>query len=136
MKKLALSLLFVAIFASTIIGVSNACKTQGYWKNHPNAWPLATITIGGVLYTKAQAIAILQTPPEGDATYILAHQLIAAKLNRAMGWIPGAVGYIAEADAFLTAHPLGSGSPGELSETDRDYCIFLAEKLDWFNNIV
>src|SRR4051794_26153743 len=31
--------------------------TPGYWKNHPEAWPTQTITIGGGTYTKAAAIA-------------------------------------------------------------------------------
>src|SRR6185295_7670920 len=29
--------------------------TPGYWKNHPAAWPVASITVGGITYTKAQA---------------------------------------------------------------------------------
>jgi hypothetical protein len=33
--------------------------TPGYWKNHPDAWPVSSITVGGVAYTKAQAIAWL-----------------------------------------------------------------------------
>jgi len=31
--------------------------TPGYWKNHPEAWPVSSITVGGLTYTKAQAIA-------------------------------------------------------------------------------
>ena len=30
--------------------------TPGYWKNHPGAWLVQTIVVGGVEYTKAQAI--------------------------------------------------------------------------------
>ena len=33
--------------------------TPGYWKNHPDAWPVAVITIGGETYTKGDAIAIM-----------------------------------------------------------------------------
>jgi hypothetical protein len=33
--------------------------TPGYWKKHPEAWPVQNITVGGVTYTKAQAIAWL-----------------------------------------------------------------------------
>lgn len=32
-------------------------RTPGYWMNHPEAWPFNSITIGGVTYTTAQAIA-------------------------------------------------------------------------------
>jgi hypothetical protein len=30
--------------------------TPGYWKNHPDAWPVTQITVGGIVYTKVQAI--------------------------------------------------------------------------------
>jgi hypothetical protein len=63
----------------------NCTYTIGYWKNHQAAWPVASLTIGGITYTQAQLLNILNTPPGGDATYILAHQLIAAKLNVAQG---------------------------------------------------
>ena len=54
----------------------------GYWKNHPDEWPVEEITIGDLAYNKEQAIEILETAPAGgDPTYILAHQLIAAKIN-------------------------------------------------------
>jgi hypothetical protein len=88
----------------------NCTYTQGYWKNHPENWPVETITIGGVTYGKAEAIAILNTPPKGDATYILAHQLIAAKLNIAKGAVagPNMQQVIARADTWLKKNPLGS----------------------------
>ncbi len=105
--------------------------TIGYWKNHPGAWPVNRITIGGVTYTKAQAIAILQTPPRGDATYILAVQLIAAKLNILNG-ADGTVvvNTIVQADAWLAAHPLGSNpcDPARMVGTN------LATTLDNYNS--
>jgi hypothetical protein len=64
---------------------ANACPlTQGFWKNHPAAWGVdsAGLTIGGQSYTQAELLTILQTPPSGgNASLILAHQLIAAQLN-------------------------------------------------------
>ena len=59
--------------------------TLGYWKNHEEAWPVDAITIGGVPYTKAQAIVLLKKPTSVDKTYALANQLIVAKLNMASG---------------------------------------------------
>ncbi len=109
----------------------NCTYTVGFWKNHPDEWPVTSIAIGGVTYTKAQAIAILQTPPDGDATYILAHQLIAAKLNILKGADGSAVATtIADADAWLIAHPLGSNP----SNPDRAAGIALAHALDNYNN--
>jgi len=110
---------------------NNCTYTQGYWKNHPEAWPVEEIMIGGVTYTKAEAITILETPPKGDATYILAHQLIAAKLNILKGADPSAVETtITEADDWLSANPLGSNP----SDPNRAQGIALAETLDEYNN--
>jgi hypothetical protein len=105
--------------------------TQGFWKNHPEAWPNG-IEIGGVLYTQEQALEILSTPPKGgDATYILAHQLIAAMLNELSGADTSVLGTtIADADAWLVLHPLGSNPRGP----EREEGIALATVLDEFNN--
>jgi hypothetical protein len=89
--------------------------TQGifYWRTHPEDWPVDAITIGNVIYPKTEAIQILEVPPQGDATYVLAHQLIAAKLNILNGADDTAVAaIIVEADAWLISHPLGSNPIG------------------------
>src|SRR5438045_1353979 len=59
--------------------------TQGYWKNHPDAWPVSSLKLGSVTYTKVELIVILKTPVRGNGLVALAHQLIAAKLNLAAG---------------------------------------------------
>lgn len=109
----------------------NCTLTQGFWKNHGEAWPVEELILGGITYTKAELLAILRTPPRGDATYVLIHQLIAAKLNVASGADPTAIATVlADADAWLVAHPLGSKPSG----ADREAGIALAEALDDFNN--
>jgi hypothetical protein len=83
--------------------------TIGYWKNHPEAWPVQQITVGGVTYSKAQAISIMETPGKGDKTYDLFKQLVAAKLNVLVGNEASCInGTIAAADAWLAANPVGS----------------------------
>lgn len=83
--------------------------TIGYWKNHPQAWPVEGIQVGGVTYTKAQAIAIMSTPSRGDKTIDLFKQLVAAKLNVLIGNEPGCIsGTIASADSWLVTYPVGS----------------------------
>ena len=62
--------------------------TQGFWKNHASAWPVTTLTIGGVSYTEPQLLDLFDTAPMGDASLILGHQLIAALLNTANGAAP------------------------------------------------
>ena len=58
--------------------------TPGYWKNHPEAWPVASITVGGVTYTKDQAIAWLGRVGK-DKTTTMFSSLVPAMLNVVVG---------------------------------------------------
>ena len=80
--------------------------TQGYWKNHASAWPVTSLTIGGVVYGEQQLLALFDTAPGGDASLILAHQLIAALLNVANGAVPSPAVQqaINDAQAWMTAN--------------------------------
>jgi hypothetical protein len=81
----------------------------GYWMNHPEEWALKRITLGKRKYRKKEALNILHTSPEGDATYILARHLIAAKLNVASGVTGDSLeDTINAADDWLMDHPLSS----------------------------
>jgi hypothetical protein len=91
--------------------------TIGYWKTHAEAWPVATVTVGGVVYTRDQAIALIGTPSRGDKSIDLFKQLAAAKLNLIAGNNPSCIySTIASADAWMAAHPPGS-SVGASSAT-------------------
>jgi hypothetical protein len=81
----------------------NKCPLgEGYWKNHTNLWAVNSLTLGSVTYTKVQLISILNSPTKGDASVILAKQLIAALLNLANGSNPVAVcNTIADANSAL-----------------------------------
>lgn len=87
--------------------------TQGYWKNHPDAWPVSTLKLGSVSYTKVELIAILKAPVKGNGLIQIAHQLIAAKLNVAAGASDADVkAAIDQADALigsLVCPPKGEG---------------------------
>lgn len=106
--------------------------TQGYWKNHATISNVEPVLMGGVFYTQQELIDILNIPPAGgDATYILAHQLITAKWNLANGASGVVLGTtVADADAWLIANPLGS----DPSDPPRQGGIDLSEILDAFNN--
>jgi hypothetical protein len=83
--------------------------TPGYWKNHPEAWPVQSITVGGVVYTKAQAIEILEKPGK-DRTLTMFSSLVPAKLNVLIGNDGSCVAStIASADEWMQAYgPVGS----------------------------
>jgi len=109
----------------------NCTYTQGYWKNHPEEWPVTSLVLGNTTYNQSQLLAIFNTSPGGDATYILAHQLIAAKLNIANGANPSAVAQtVIDSDNWLIANPIGS-NPGNPA---RAVGIALAGTLDDYNN--
>jgi hypothetical protein len=93
----------LAIVGEPTAGGANRCPlTQGYWKTHPDAWPVTSLTLGTVVYNQAQLLSILNTPAKGDASIILAYQLIAAKLNIANGSDPTPIAAtIATADGLL-----------------------------------
>ncbi|MGK3999288.1 hypothetical protein [Sorangium sp. So ce1024] len=84
--------------------------TQGYWKNHEESWPVSSLTIGGVAYSQEELLDLFRTPPKGDASLILGHQLIAAMLNVASGASDAALdGALAEADAWMAANKDADG---------------------------
>jgi hypothetical protein len=64
--------------------------TPGYWKNHPEAWPVdafgvpVKITIGAYAYTKDQAIAWLKKVGK-DKTTTMFSSLVSAMLNVKIG---------------------------------------------------
>jgi hypothetical protein len=78
---------------------------KGYWKNHPDEWPEESLEIGGLVYGADEVASLLRMPARGDASVILARQLITAKLNIAAGSDPRPIEEtIAAADAALGAY--------------------------------
>jgi hypothetical protein len=98
--------------------------TPGYWKNHPEAWPAGpltigtasyvngSLTVGGVTYTKTQAIAWLNKTGK-DKTVTMFQSLAAAILSVAAGNDGSCINAaIAQGDNWLKAYPLGSNVAG------------------------
>jgi hypothetical protein len=87
--------------------------SQGYWKNHPDAWPVTELQLGNTTYTQEQLLAILREPVRGNGLLILAKQEIAAKLNIANGADGSCIQQtLADADALigdLVIPPIGDG---------------------------
>ena len=120
------------LFASTDPVGDGCVLTQGFWKTHPETWPVVSLRLGTVVYTAAQLFSILTTPAQGNGLIFLAHQLIAAKLNILNGApLATIAASIAAADALingLVIPPIGVGflQPSQASA--------LTEALDEFNN--
>jgi hypothetical protein len=113
--------------------VNPGTGTPGYWKNHPNAWPVDEIVLGGVTLTRTQAIGVLSTPTAGDATYILARALIAAELNALIGNDTSCIGEaLDDAQAWFIEYPVGS----RVRSRDAAWTVggALAGVLDAYNN--
>lgn len=106
-------------------------REKAYWKDTSNAWPVASLVVGGKSYTKQEALVILQKSyPPSDAPGILAQQLIPAKLNVLSGADSDAIEQvITEADAWLKKYPLGS-TP---TSAQKQAGLALKDKLEAFN---
>jgi len=118
--------------ATTKPAAQNCTFTLGYWKTHPDAWPVSSLTLGTVTYTKTQLLSILNQQAQGNGLVSLAHQVIAAKLSIANGADPTPIAAaLAAADALigsLVVPPVGSGS---LDPNDTDPT---SHTLDSYNN--
>jgi hypothetical protein len=118
--------------------------TPGYWKNHPLAWPSPYtngITVGGVFYSKSDAIAILSKPGK-DKRATLFSSLVSAMLNVAVVGPGGThnddscvATTITAADAWMASwgvpntNPIVSGSSAAWADGEP-----LHKQMDAYNN--
>ncbi len=147
-KKLILPTLIAMVFASTVIPAALAWRTPGYWKNRGfrlyGPYPddlfddiMVHDSLGGGYLTGDFAYDVLGMDKSvGDATIILAFQLIAYRLNVA---VLGAYEYpcmAAIADAAVVALNAagGIGADPAPKTAIRAECISLAYQLDLINN--
>ncbi len=94
-------------------GTGPACvESHGFWKNHPHALPVDSLVLGATHYDRDALLALLDDASRGDASIILAHQLIAALLNAASGATPPAdvATAIDDALSFLGANADADGT--------------------------
>ncbi|MDD3643421.1 MAG: hypothetical protein PHQ19_08180 [Candidatus Krumholzibacteria bacterium] len=105
--------------------------TPGYWKNHPDAWPVDLLVVGGVDYSQFHLLQIFALDTGGDMTIKLFHHLVAAKLNVLSGSDPSIQPTIDAADAFLMDYPLFSNPKGAL----KDMAEALKDELCAYNEL-
>ena len=105
--------------------------TPGYWKNHPEAWPVNSITIGEDTITKEQAIAFMGL--DGDKSYTMFRAYVAAYLNGLVGNDTSCVtSELTNAYNWLNVYEPGSGVTGKSAAWKVGEPI--ATKLDNYNN--
>lgn len=140
----------VCIKCTDVVRNAGLCKkvckeplTQGYWKNHPEAWindPATSINpfklkIGSKTYNGTEElIGVLDQPVKGDARIILAHQLIAARLNVENGACPKTVSLSDLIDIINKAETWLAGQNSKVSPSASPEAVAWAETLDKFNN--
>jgi hypothetical protein len=111
--------------------------TPGYWKNHPEAWPVSSIQIGGVWYLKADAIIWLGRVGK-DKTTTMFSSLVSAKLNVKIGNDSSCVAStISAADLWMTKPLTGYGPVGSgVAASSYAWSIGepLHQQMDAYNN--
>ena len=128
-----------ALWTTELLSPCIPPHSMGYWKNHPEEWPVEEVEIGNVTYTKEEALVILKEANAKDATRMLAAQLVASKLNKVSNACStfcycdetvDIAEVISDADVFLGEHPIGSNP----QDDDRQAALQLKDILDAYNN--
>ncbi|MDO8340249.1 MAG: hypothetical protein Q7T16_06350 [Candidatus Burarchaeum sp.] len=105
--------------------ISGCVHSQGYWEAHPEEWPEVE---GGAGWFN---VTTMTTPPAGNAWYMLAHQYMAAVLNRESGAAvpPAIAGALEDSEDLLgdEIYEIGPDHP------DRALAISLADTLEAYN---
>lgn len=127
--------------------VNVATRTPGYWKNHPEAWPVLSLSLGSgtdqETYSQDCLLELLDTEVQGDVRIILAKHLIAAKLNVLAGCPDSVATTITNADVYLGPYlqaeapdcpnPFFSGA--KPSGAHKQDGVGLKDILDAYNNL-
>lgn len=108
--------------------------SHGSWKTHPESWPVDSLVLGDETYSAADLLTILGWPGSADASVILAHQLIAAKLNLANQADPlDIVVIVALADQLLAPLPGRLAYNISPSSAEGNPMMWVAASLDAYN---
>ena len=125
---LSLTILAILFLSSTV----SANCTMGYWKNHPDEWPVENLDLGNNQYNKVELLKILKSPVKGNGYISLAHQLITTKLNLENGASGLSIlTSVEEADKLIGDNwipPIGD------AKIKPKYTSSINDKLDDYNN--
>lgn len=96
---------------SMTCGAAASAKRPAFWRNHPEAWPVDSVVVGGVTYSKNDARQMMRGCFRHGVIKRLFRHTLAAKLNIENGVVGADMGLIAECDAFLATHDFHSRQP-------------------------
>jgi len=107
--------------------------TIGYWKNHPEEWPVTELVIGGTVLSQSELLDILDMSG-GNKPGRMAKQLIATELNILAGNDDSCIeGSVAAAHTWLTQYPVGTQG-GAVNQAWSSGGDDLKNMLDYYNN--
>lgn len=108
----------------------NCTYSTHYWRANPNAWMIENVVIGRLVFSKDEAIDILDRQPEDEVTALL-QQFFTALLNTLKGANADAVETaLIQTSDWLSAHPEGV----DLSQFERNQANALTQALSEYNN--
>jgi hypothetical protein len=90
-----------------------------FWETHPEMWPVEYLSIGGVEYDSATLLWLLSYSGS-DVSHELARELVATKLNLAIGSDPSILATVKAADEYLRWFPPGSQPSGQDKQEGKD----------------
>ena len=111
--------------------------SPGYWMNHPEAWPVDSLTIGYDTFTKGEIIALMQLPVVNDKTLTMFPSLVAAMLNVRIGHCDcefNVWALIGETQDWFRHYPVGSGITADSDAWQYSHGENIYMRLDAFNN--
>lgn len=114
--------------------IVGSCFLSSLWARVADDWPVEFLILGDETYFQPALLTLFGLPPAGDASLILAHQLIAAKLNVANGADDSDIDEtIDDADELLAQ--FGGDLPYEVDpdSADGQEMVALADDLAEFN---
>jgi hypothetical protein len=111
-------------------GPTDCTQPVAYWLEHPGKWQHDQFLLGEMELDHNQALEILATNPQGDASKVLAQQYIAALLNIASPADPTLITEaLDQAAAWFVVNPPGS----QPKNPERKAGLQLAETMEAYN---
>jgi hypothetical protein len=100
-----------------------------YWKDHPQDWRFAVITVGGKAYNKQEALVFFNTEPKNTIFFIY-EQIFTIANNIFGGADPQVINQVlVEMNSWLDEHPIDS----PLSDAEQNTGIDLAREIEKYN---